>query len=117
MVSSAQVIQRGRRCKHHHNLRLSSGLERGGRDLCQGNISAEARRGPENHEMLSECIRYCNECRSLSWIEFRDITATETTMVGVSCVVIYGLHNEEAGDIRLFIIIIIIIIIKQMIIP
>jgi len=47
MVSSAQVIQRGRRWEHHHNLRLGSGLERGGRDLGQGNISVEARRGPE----------------------------------------------------------------------
>jgi len=113
MVSSAHVIQRGRRCKHHHNLRLGSSLERGGRDLCQGNISAEARRGPENQEMLSECIRYCNECRSLSWREVRDIRATETTMVGVGCVVIYDLRNEEAGDIKIFII----IIIKQLIVP
>lgn len=107
MVSSAQVIQRGRRWKHHHNLRLGSGLERSGRDLCQGNISAEERRGPENYEMLSECIWYCNERRSLSWIEVRDITTTETTMVGVSCMVIFGLRNEEGGDIRIFIIIII----------
>jgi hypothetical protein len=94
MVSSAQVIQRGRRWKHHHNLRLGNGLERRGCDLCQGNISAEARRGPENHEMLSECIRYCNECRSPSWIEFRDITATETTMVGLTSMVMFGLCNE-----------------------
>jgi hypothetical protein len=64
----------------------------------------------ENHEMLSEWIRYCNQCRSLPWMEVRDITSTETTMVGVSWVAIFGLRKEEDGDI------IIIIIIKQMIV-
>jgi hypothetical protein len=42
----------------------------------------------------------------LSWIEVGDITATESTMVGVSCMVIFGLRNEEGGDIKIFIIII-----------
>ena len=56
----------------------------------------------------------------LSWIEVRDIKTTEKTMVGVSCVAIYVLRNEETGDIRIFIIIIIIviiIIIKQAMVP
>jgi hypothetical protein len=64
--------------------------------------------------MLSDCIQYCNECISLSWIDVRDITATETTMVGVGCMVICGLRNEEDGDIKTFIII---SIIKQVMDP